>query len=44
MLGTMVTSNRDRAKVLGFLMHLLNGWLFASLYAAAFESWRKATW
>jgi hypothetical protein len=23
---------------------LLNGWLFAFVYAAAFESWRRATW
>lgn len=44
MLGTMVTPNRDRAKLLGFGMHLVNGWLFASLYAAAFQSWRRATW
>lgn len=44
LLGTMVTSDRDRAKVAGFGMHLVNGWLFASLYAAAFQSWRRATW
>jgi hypothetical protein len=44
MLGTMVTPNRDRAKVVGFGMHLLNGWLFALIYAAAFQSWRRATW
>ena len=44
LLGTMVTSNRDRAKSMGFGMHLINGWLFASLYAAAFQSWRRATW
>lgn len=44
MLGTMATPDRDRAKVVGFGMHLANGWLFAGLYAAAFESWRRATW
>jgi hypothetical protein len=44
MLGTMVTLNRDRAKLAGFGMHLVNGWLFAGLYAAAFRSWRRATW
>jgi hypothetical protein len=44
MLGTMLTANRDRAKVIGFGMHLINGWLFATLYAAAFRSWRQATW
>jgi hypothetical protein len=44
MLGTMVTPDRDRAKVAGFGLHLVNGWLFAALYAAAFQSWRRATW
>lgn len=44
MLGTMFTSNRDRAKLVGFGVHLLNGWIFASVYAAAFQSWRRATW
>lgn len=44
MLGTMVTAERDRAKVIGFGLHLLNGWLFAAVYVAAFESWRRATW
>jgi uncharacterized membrane protein YagU involved in acid resistance len=44
MLGTMVTPNRDRAKVVGFAMHFVNGWLFATIYAAAFQSWRRATW
>lgn len=37
-LGSIFTYNRDRAKVYGFLVHLLNGWLFALLYVAAFES------
>lgn len=44
LVGTMVTPDRDRAKVVGFGMHLVNGWLFAALYAAAFQSWRRATW
>ncbi len=44
MLGTMVTPNRDRAKLVGFAMHVLNGWLFASIYTAAFRSWRRSTW
>src|SRR5829696_7216634 len=44
MLGTMFTPNRDRAKLIGFGIHFVNGWIFASVYAAAFESWRRATW
>jgi uncharacterized membrane protein YagU involved in acid resistance len=44
MLGTMLTANRDRAKVLGFLVHLVNGWIFAAVYIAAFEQLGEATW
>jgi hypothetical protein len=40
----MVTPNRDRAMFLGLLVHMMNGWLFALLYALAFESWHRATW
>jgi uncharacterized membrane protein YagU involved in acid resistance len=44
MLGTMFTPDRDRAKLVGFGVHLLNGWWLAQIYAAAFRSWRRATW
>jgi uncharacterized membrane protein YagU involved in acid resistance len=42
MLGTMFTADRDRAKLLGIGVHLFNGWLLALIYAAAFQSWRRA--
>jgi hypothetical protein len=44
LLGTILTPNRDRALVVGVAFHVLNGWLFAFLYAAAFESVDLATW
>jgi hypothetical protein len=44
LLGTMVTPNRDRAMLLGLLVHMMNGWAFALVYALAFESWHRATW
>lgn len=44
LLGTMATPNRDRAKLLGLSVHAMNGWLFAAVYAAAFQSWQRATW
>lgn len=44
LLGTMVTPNRDRAMLLGLLVHIMNGWLLAVPYALAFESWARATW
>jgi hypothetical protein len=42
LLGTMLTPNRDRAMLYGLLVHMVNGWLFAVLYALAFESWGAA--
>ena len=42
LLGTMFTPDRDRAKVWGFVIHVLNGWALASLYTAAFHSWRRS--
>jgi hypothetical protein len=44
MLGTMFTANRDRAKAVGFAVHLAIGWLFALIYVAAFHAMRTATW
>jgi uncharacterized membrane protein YagU involved in acid resistance len=44
LLGTMLTSSRDRAMLLGFAFHVMNGWIFAMIYALAFESWGRATW
>jgi hypothetical protein len=43
-LGTMLTPNRDRAMLLGALLHVGNGWLFALVYAAVFEGWGRAAW
>jgi hypothetical protein len=40
--GTMFSGNRDRAMVLGLLVHIVGGWLFACVYAFAFESWHHA--
>ncbi len=44
LLGTMFTADRDRAKLLGFIVHLVNGWLFSLVYVAAFHAWGQATW
>jgi hypothetical protein len=42
--GTMFTANRDVAKILGLGMHLVNGWIFAIVYALFFENIHVATW
>jgi hypothetical protein len=45
LLGTLVTPNRDRAKVYGVLLHVVNGWVFSFVYVAAFHaSGRFETW
>jgi len=44
MLGTMVTEDPDRARVAGFVMHLLIGEGFALGYAASFALLDRATW
>lgn len=43
LLGTMFTPDRARARLIGLLVHLMNGWIFAFVYALAFESWGRAT-
>ncbi|HET9696026.1 MAG TPA: hypothetical protein VFP40_04105 [Terriglobales bacterium] len=44
MVGTIFTTDRDRAKIYGFLAHVLNGWAFSLLYVLAFEAWHQANW
>ncbi|HUS29191.1 MAG TPA: hypothetical protein VMZ53_11790 [Kofleriaceae bacterium] len=44
LLGTMVTPDRDRAKLLGIGVHLVNGWLFALIYIAVFHASGGPTW
>lgn len=44
MLGTIFTPHRDRAKIYGFIAHVVNGLAFSFLYALAFESLQRVTW
>jgi uncharacterized membrane protein YagU involved in acid resistance len=44
MLGSIFTPNRERANLIGFGLHLVNGWIFSLAYVAAFHSWGRATW
>jgi hypothetical protein len=43
LLGTIFTPDRDRAKPIGVLVHLLNGWLFSLIYVAAFHAMGQPT-
>jgi len=44
LLGTMVTPDRDRARVVGIALHLVIGWIFSFVYVASFHLLDLATW
>ena len=44
MLGTIFASGSRPATRIGFVVHLVNGWMFALVYLAAFHSWGGGTW
>jgi uncharacterized membrane protein YagU involved in acid resistance len=44
MLGSIVVADPDRARVSGFLIHLVNGQAFALGYAAVFAATDEASW
>ena len=44
MLGTIFTPNRDKAKWIGILIHMLNGWVFALIYIEAFLASGIQSW
>ena len=43
-LGTMITKDRDRAKLYGVGIHLMIGWVFSLLYVVAFHQLGKWNW
>jgi len=44
MLGSMITPDRDKAKLAGFGIHLLFGWAFSFLYGVGFDILGGPTW
>jgi len=44
LLGTIFTSNRNKAPWLGFILHLMMGWFFAFIYGLAFETSGLQIW
>lgn len=44
MLGTIFSPDPDRARVIGMIIHVLNGQVFALIYMAAFESLGWSSW
>lgn len=43
-LGTVITPDRDRAALVGTMIHLVIGWAFTLVYAMIFEAAGFATW
>jgi uncharacterized membrane protein YagU involved in acid resistance len=41
LLGAMFTPDRDRARALGIVVHLVNGWIFSLVYVAVFAVTRS---
>ncbi|HSY65074.1 MAG TPA: hypothetical protein VK829_10770 [Terriglobales bacterium] len=44
LIGTIVSPKREKAKVYGFAIHLVNGLIFSILYVLIFEDMRMANW
>lgn len=44
MLGTVVVEDPDKARVVGSLIHLANGQVFALFYASAFAALGESSW
>ena len=44
LLGTIITPEREKARVYGFLAHFANGWLFSFFYAYVFQVRHLANW
>jgi uncharacterized membrane protein YagU involved in acid resistance len=44
LIGAVITHDRDRARLYGFIAHLLNGWAFSILYCLTFEACHLTTW
>jgi hypothetical protein len=44
MLGTIFTPDRDRAKLYGFGVHVVAGWVFSLIYVLIFQALGAAGW
>jgi hypothetical protein len=44
LLGTIITPEREKARVYGFLAHFANGWFFSFFYVYIFEARHVVSW
>ena len=44
LIGAVITRDRDKARLYGFITHLLNGWAFSIIYVLIFETTHNSSW
>jgi hypothetical protein len=44
LIGAVVTHDRDKARLYGVVIHMLNGWVFSVIYVLVFEATRNSSW
>ena len=44
LLGSVVTRDRDRARLYGVFAHIVNGWIFSIFYVLIFEDRQLVSW
>jgi hypothetical protein len=44
LLGTIITPEREKARLYGFLGHFVNGWFFSLFYVYIFQTRHMANW
>jgi uncharacterized membrane protein YagU involved in acid resistance len=44
LIGAVITDDRDKARLYGFMVHMLNGWAFSIIYVLIFEATRNTSW
>jgi len=44
LIGAVMTPDRDKARLYGFIAHMVNGWAFSIIYVLIFEATRNTSW
>lgn len=44
LIGAVLTHDRDKARLYGFMAHMINGWAFSIIYVLIFEATRNTRW
>ena len=44
LIGAIITHDRDKARLYGFLAHMMNGWVVSLVYVFIFQAVHRANW